>query len=242
MNLPIFIARKLVKGTPRKGRQASRTVIGIAIAAIAISMAVMIVAVAIVTGFQQSVRNKVIGFGSHIVVEPISQSNSHESSPIANVDSVANVLRLIEGVTVVQAYAHKAGMFKTGQEIENIVIKGLPKKYDAAFLQSVLVDGVLPVFSDSLSKQILISKYTARRLSIKTGDKLLVYFLVKNDIRKRKFTICGTFESGFEEFDKMFSYIDIRHIQQLNGWDSTTAAGLEVVLPTLPKLTKPMSW
>lgn len=229
MNLPIFIARKLVKGTPRKGRQASRTVIGIAIGAIAISMAVMIVAVSIVTAFQQSVRNKVIGFGSHIVVEPISQSNSYEGTPLSNTNAVANVIRGIEGVTSVQTFALKAGMFKTGEDFENMVVKGLPKAYDTTFLKSILAEGKLPVMSDTaLSKEVLISKYTARRLNLKVGDKPLVYFLVDNDIRKRKLTVSGLFDSGFEEFDKTFSYVDLRTIQQLNGWDSTSAAGVEV--------------
>lgn len=227
MNLPIFITRRLVQGTPRKGRRASRTVIAIAIGAIAISMAVMIVAVSIVTGFQQQVRNKVIGFGSHIVVEPISRGDSFEGSPIANADSLAKSLRGVEGVTIVQPYAMKAAMFKTGEEIENIVIKGLPKNYDDSFLQTVLADGRLPVISDT-SKEMLISTYTARRLNVKTGDKLLVYFLVKNDIRKRKYTITGLIDSGFEEFDKAFAFVDIAQIQQLNGWEPKTAAGLEV--------------
>lgn len=229
MNLSIFIARKLVKGTPRKGRQASRTVIGIAIGAIAISMAVMIVAVSIVTAFQQSVRNKVIGFSSHIVVEPISQSNSYEGTPLNNIQVAAKTIQSIEGVTSVQPFALKAGMFKTGEDFENMVVKGLPKAYNTDFLQSILVAGRLPLMSDTaISKEVLISNYTARRLNLKVGDKPLVYFLVANDVRKRKLTVSGLFDSGFEEFDKTFSYVDLRIIQQLNGWDSTTAPGLEV--------------
>ena len=235
MNLPIFIARKLVKGTP----QASRTVIGIAIGAIAISMAVMIVAVAIVTAFQQTVRNKVIGFGSHIVVEPLSQSNSYEGTPLNNIQVAAKAIQGIEGVTSVQPFALKAGMFKTGEEFENMVVKGLPKAYNTAFLQSILVEGKLPVMNDTaISKEVLISKYTARRLNLKVGDKPLVYFLVQNDIRKRKLTVSGLFDSGFEEFDKTFSYVDIRTIQQLNGWDSTTAAGLEVQITNFDNINQ----
>lgn len=237
MNLSIFIARKLVKGTPRKGKRASRTVVGIAVGAIALGMAVMILAIAIVTGFQQQVRDKVVGFGSHVVVTPYDQNDSYEGAPLSSADSLANVIRKVPGVRHVQPYALKAGMFTTGEENEKIVIKGLSAKYDTTFLHSILVDGKLITMSDTgLSKQIVVSKYTAARLKIKTGDPVLLYFIVKSDIRKRKLTVSGITDSGFEEFDKLFAYADIRHLQQLNGWDSAQATGLEVLIDSYAQL------
>lgn len=237
MRLSLFIARKLVKGTPRKGRRPSRTVVGIAIGAIALGMAVMIVAVAIVTGFQQQVRDKVVGFGGHVIVKPYNQNESYEANPLNNVDALAKGIRRIEGVKHVQPFILKAGMFKTGDEIENIVIKGLPAGYNKQFLQSVLVDGELISLPDSAaSKQIVVSKYTANRLKIKPGDDVLVYFIVKNDIRKRKLTVSGITDSGFEDFDKLFAFADMRHLQQLNSWDSTQASGLEVLVNDFTKL------
>ncbi|UPT69049.1 MAG: ABC transporter permease [Sphingobacteriales bacterium JAD_PAG50586_3] len=237
MRLSLFIARKLVKGTPRKGRRPSRTVVGIAIGAIALGMAVMIVAVAIVTGFQQQVRDKVVGFGSHVIVKPYNQNESYEGNPLSHADSLATGIRRIEGVKHVQPFILKAGMFKTGDEIENIVIKGLPHGYNKDFLQSVLVDGELISLPDSApSKQLIISKFTANRLKIKPGDDVLVYFIVKNDIRKRKLTVAGITDSGFEDFDKLFAFADTRHLQQLNGWDSTQASGLEILVNNFDKL------
>lgn len=238
MSLSTFIARKLVKGTPRKGRRPSRTVVGIAIGAIALGMAVMIVAVAIVTGFQQQVRDKVVGFGGHVIVKPFNQNESYEANPLNAVDSLAKGISAIEGVKHVQPYVLKAGMFKTGDEIENIVIKGLPKNYDDAFLKSVLVDGTLINTNDSTSDQIIVSKYTANRLKIKAGDKVLLYFIVKNDIRKRKLTVSGIIDSGFEDFDKLFAFADIRHLQQLNGWNANQASGLEILVNDFTKLDK----
>jgi lipoprotein-releasing system permease protein len=237
LRLSLFIARKLVNGTPRKGRRPSRTVVGIAIGAIALGMAVMIVAVAIVTGFQQQVRDKIVGFGGHVIVKPYNQNESYEANPLNAVDSLAKGIAAVEGVKHVQPFILKAGMFKTGDEIENIVIKGLPKNYNKEFLQSVLVEGNLITLADSApSKQILVSKYTANRLSIKPGDDILLYFIVKNDIRKRKLTVAGITDSGFEEFDKLFAFADMRHLQNLNGWDSTQASGLEVLVNDFTKL------
>lgn len=238
MGLPVFIARRMVKGTPREGRRASSTVVGIAIGAIALGMAVMILAIAIVTGFQQEVRNKVIGFGSHIVVKPFDENESYETAPLpTNAFALADKVSKVPGVRHVQPYAIKAGMFTTGEENDKIVIKGVGKNYDGAFLQSVLTDGKLIAIPDSApSKDILISKYTANRLKVKTGDALLLFFVVKNDIRKRKLTVSGIFDSGFEEFDKLFAFADIRHLQQLNGWDSTQASGLEILITNYNQL------
>lgn len=238
MGLPVFIARRMVKGSPREGRRASSTVVGIAIGAIALGMAVMILAIAIVTGFQQEVRNKVIGFGSHVVVKPFDENESYETTPLPiNAYTLAKKVSKVPGVRHVQPYAIKAGMFTTGEENDKIVIKGLSKNYDGAFLQSVLTDGKLIAIPDSApSKDILISKYTANRLKVKTGDALLLFFVVKNDIRKRKLTVSGIFDSGFEEFDKLFAFADMRHLQQLNGWDSTQASGLEILITNYNQL------
>jgi lipoprotein-releasing system permease protein len=239
MNLSLFIARKLLKGTPRKGRRASGTVVGIAIGAIAVGIAVMIVAVSIVTGFQTQVREKVVGFGGHIVVKPYDQNDSYEANPLNAVDSLAKGISGVKGVRHVQPFILKAGMFKTGDEIENIVIKGLPGNYDTTFLKTALVDGKLIALPDSTpSKDLIISKYTATRLNLKPGDDVLLYFIVKNDIRKRKLTVAGITDSGFEEYDKLFAFADIRHLQQLNGWDSTQASGLEVLIDNFNNLDK----
>ncbi len=49
-------------------------------------------------------------------------------------------------------------------------------------------------------------------------------------MRARRFTLSGIFDSHFEEFDKSLAYVDMRHLAQLNGWDSTKVSGYEVLL------------
>lgn len=231
MALALTIAQKLIKYSPKTRKGASSTVLTVAIGAIAMSMAVMLVAVGIVGGFKNEIRAKVAGFGGHVLVEPYDESESYEvATPLEVSAQFLNNISSIAGVKAAQPFILKAGMIKANDETDKIVAKGLARGFDRAFLEGVLVSGKLPAIGDTAaSKDILLSKYFANRLNLKVGDGLILYFLVKNDTRKRKLTVCGIYDSGFEEFDKVFGYTDIALLQQLNGWQPNQAAGVEVL-------------
>ena len=81
MNTELFIVRRLI-GSRKEGRSFSRSIVGIAMFGIALSLAVMIVAVAIVTGFKQEISNKVTGFGAHIQILNMDSNTSYETAPV----------------------------------------------------------------------------------------------------------------------------------------------------------------
>jgi lipoprotein-releasing system permease protein len=63
MNLPFFLARNVARGGTKS---VSRTIIGIAVAAVAISMATMVLASALISGFKTEISDKIFGFWGHI--------------------------------------------------------------------------------------------------------------------------------------------------------------------------------
>lgn len=208
----------------------SRPVVRLAISGIALGFSAMIISVAIVKGFKQEIREKVIGFSAHVQISKFDANQSFESSPIefntANLSSIAK----LEGVRHVQAFATKAGIVRKGSEIEGVVAKGVDSGYDWSFFRKSLRAGAIPVYANSSrSSDILISTVLARKLNLNVSDSLVTYF-VQQPPRARKFKIVGIYETGLEEFDEKFVFCDLAQIRKLNDWNDSTIGGLEVQL------------
>jgi lipoprotein-releasing system permease protein len=227
MNLEYFIAKRIHFRQDRKN--VSRPAVRIAILGIAIGLAVMLIAVSIVLGFKQEIRNKTIGFGGHIQITNFDSNNTYEMSPISLNDSLKNELAALEGVRHIQPFATKPGIIKTNDQFQGIVLKGVNKDFDWNFFKANMVEGVTLNLKDSLQNNVVISKHLADLFQLKNGDSFLTYF-IQDQIRARKFTIAGIYSTNFIEYDKLFILTDIRHIQKLNNWNDSLVSGYEVLI------------
>ena len=117
----------------------SRPAIRIATAGVAIGLAVMLISVSVVLGFKHTIRDKVIGFGSHIQVSDFMTLQTGDSYPIQMDDSMITVLKSIPGIKHVQRYALKQGILKTDNDFLGVVFKGVGPEYDTTFLHQNLV-------------------------------------------------------------------------------------------------------
>ena len=227
MNLELFIAKRIYFSKEGE-RQATPPVVRIAMIGIALGLAVMILSVAIVIGFKKEIRNKVIGFGSHIQITNFDNNTSYESTPVAVSDTLLDHLKSFPGITHVEAFATKPGILKTDTDFQGIVLKGVDDNYDWTFFRNNLKEGEIPVFNgEKASTDVLISRYLANMLGLKVGDSFLTYFVGEN-VRPRKFHITGTYETGFVDYDKIFVMADIRQTRRLNDWDADEVSGLEL--------------
>lgn len=208
----------------------------IAIGAIALSLSVMIISVAIVTGFKTEVRNKVIGFGAHIRISNYDSNFSFEAAPIDKNLGFYKNIPTIKGISHIQIYATKAGIFKTDDEIQGIVLKGVAADFKWEFFEQNLVHGnIFRVDSNLVSNKIVISKHIASLLKLQVGNNLLCYFIDRPPL-VRKFEICGIYETSLEDFDKLFAFIDIAHIQKLNKWEKNQISGFEIFIDNFEQL------
>ncbi len=235
MNAELFIARRIT-GAGENKKQISGPIVNIAVFGISLGLAVMILSVAIVTGFKNEVRNKVIGFGSHIQITNFDTNNSFETIPI-NRNQVSNaLLKQIDGVSHTQVYITKSGIIKTKENIQAIVLKGVDRDFDWSFFEKSLVAGSVFSFEDSVkSTKILISEYISKLLSLKVGDKLTVYF-VQEPPRMRPFVVSGIYKTSIEDFDKAFAIVDLRHLQKLNNWTDDQISGYEIQIANYEQL------
>lgn len=218
MNTEFFIAKRIIKG---KSNRLSRPIIRIAIVAIALGIAIMILSTAIVTGFQSEIRNKVIGFGSHIQITQFSTSESLESSRIAvQQDFYPNIANEVDEIKHIQIYAIKPGIIQTDNEIAGIIVKGVDANFDWSFFNDKIVEGrSLELPNDGKYKEVLLSKRIADKLELSPTDTIRTYFIKdQNKPRPVKLIVCGIYETGLQEFDRDFVFTDISVIQNLNQW------------------------
>ena len=236
MNLSLFIARRIYQA-PSGHPKVSRPAIRIATLGVAIGLAVMLLTVAVVQGFKHTIRDKVVGFGSHIQVMNFLTMQTSDPYPICIDDSLSDVLTKIEGIKHVERYALTQGMLKTDNDFMGIIFKGIGQEYDTGFLKSHLLEGEVPQFSDSKNQQkLLLSKVVADRLNLKAGSKVYAYFIYNNNVRARRFTVSGIFETNMSQFDQNLCFTDLYTAVKLNGWQKGDCTGAELLVDDFEQL------
>ncbi|NLI35408.1 MAG: ABC transporter permease [Bacteroidales bacterium] len=207
-------------------------------AGIAIGIIVMLVSVAVVIGFKSEVRNKVIGFGSHIQISNLDDARSYEMRPVVVNDSLLAELSDYKQVKHIQRFSTKPGIIKTDSTFQGMVLKGVGPEFDPTFMKEHLVAGIVPHFSDTLStNQVLISKAIADKLGLKLGDKIYTYY-INDNVRARRLTIKGIYQTNFAEYDKIFLITDIYTVNHLNGWKKDQYGGIELTIRDYDLLNK----
>jgi len=235
MNLPYFIAQRLIKGR-REGTSFSRPINVIAITGIAMGLAVMIIAVAILTGFKQQIREKIVGFGSNIQISNFDSNISFETAPICQGQDFIPKIKNIPGIKHVQVYATKAGIIKTDADFQGVILKGVGSDFDWSYFSRNMIDGsVFTVTDTARTDKVIISKKISDMLRLKTGDSFAMHF-VQDPPRMRKFTVSGIYETSLEEFDKIYVFCDIGHIKRLNGWEDDQISGFEIFIKNFDRL------
>jgi lipoprotein-releasing system permease protein len=235
VNLPYFIAQRLIKGRS-KGTSFSRPINVIAVIGISLGLAVMILAVAILTGFKQQIQEKVVGFGSHIQIINNDLNYSFVTTPISEGQDFIPKIKKIPGIKHIQVFATKAGIIKTADEIQGAVLKGVGSDFDWDYFSSCMVDGKVFTINDTArTDMVIISKKISDMLRLRTGDSFAMHF-VQDPPRQRKFTISGIYETSLEEFDKIYVFCDIGHIKRLNGWNDDQVSGFEVFIDDFDRL------
>jgi lipoprotein-releasing system permease protein len=236
LNTELFIARRILS---KNKANFSRPIVRIAILSIGLGLTVMFVAVAILTGFQKEVREKVIGFGAHIQISHYDENSSLETKPISMHQDFYPSLETVKGIRHIQVYATKAGIIKTADQIQGIVLKGIGPDYDVSFFSNKIIAGHFLHLSDTgKTNDVLISKNLASLLKLHLNDDIRMYFISGSTTLGRKFHIAGIYETGLEEFDKVYVLCDIRHIQKLNNWQPDEVGGFEVILDNFNDLGK----
>ncbi|MCP4457977.1 MAG: ABC transporter permease [Cytophagales bacterium] len=227
MNLPLFISRRIAKN---ESGSFSSTIHRIAVVSISISLMALIVAYMVLYGFQGAIRDKVFNLSGHLTVNKYALSNSFEETSILASDSLMHVLTSHENIRHVQRFVLKAGLLKTDEEVQGIILKGVGSDFDTANFSTQMIDGVFPDFEgEKYSTDVAISDKIANLLRLQVNEKVTIFF-AQQPPRYRRLTVTGIYSTGMEEFDDRFIFGDIDMIRRINDWSDQQAGGIEVFL------------
>ena len=210
----------------------SSTVMRLSVTSVALAVTVMLISLAVVVGFKNQIRDKVVGFVAPIHVQALDRNESYEEQPFVMNGKLVQALENTDGIKHYQGVADKAGMIKTDDEIQGVVMKGVGIDYDWSYFGKSLVDGALPQYaSEERSNEVLVSRVIADRMLLSVGDDVRVWFVDEDmKARGRKFNVKGIFETGLSEFDERYVFCDIGQIRKLNRWADDEVGLVEVWL------------
>lgn len=240
LNLELFIARRIFSDRENK-KKFSRSIISFALFGIAFGLMLMILSVAVVTGFKKEIRDKVIGFGSHIQIVNFDTNTSFETIPVYKNQSWLGKLNDLKEVKHVGVFATKPGIIKSDTEMTGMVLKGVGADFDWKFFRENLVAGSIFSVNDTVeSDKVLISKQISSLMKLKVGDPVYCFFLNDQgtEQRMRKFSVSGIYQSSLEEFDRLFVLADIQQVRKLNNWRPDQVSGFEISIDNFDKINE----
>ena len=253
MNLPHFIAKRIsISGH----RTFTSVIVRIAVAAIALSLAVMIISSAIITGFKNEITEKVIAFWGDIHINDAGINRTFEEIPINDYRQIAEEIEQLKGlefvedryllgmrlggiqrnastkggVKSVQCTVMIQGLIRTRKDFNGIILKGIGDDFDWSRLNRFIVEGEAFTPGDSIDDGLLLSKSMANKMELKTGDPVIISFIKDQNHLRRRFTVKGIFNTGLEEYDSKMGLADIRKVREVMGWKEHQAGSIEVVL------------
>lgn len=209
MSVTRFISSKLdfSAGNGRMGRKSN----AIARFSVSISFIVMILSLAVVDGFKVEIRSKLTGFmGSALLTQP-GISPIDEQYFFSENLSYINAIDSLCGASSIRGAAYRSGLVKTDDQIEGLHFKG--------------VEGWEGDIND-----VKISASISKKTGLKVGDKMTVYF-IGDEVKVRRFTVSGIFDSQLDEIDNNFAFVDIRQIRRVNEWPEDAVSSLEIYFP-----------
>lgn len=224
MSFEFFLARRL-HFSPFEKKRISSPAIRIAVVGIAIGIMAMLLSLCIVMGFKNMVQEKLISLGAHMTITSAEGVSRQEPTPLIMSKEDMSGLKNIPEVVHVQGYITTPAVIKTDNDFQGVVYKGIDSNYRRDFIRQNLTAGDIP---DSLGRgEVVISQYIADRLRLQLGDSFLSYF-IQEDIRVRKLTIVGIYQTHWEEYDQLFIISGADLLRQVNRWESNQWSGIEL--------------
>ncbi len=231
----MFISRRMKLGGDTTGATPS---LNVALVALTLAIVVMILSVVIMNGFRDEITQKLYNLDAHLKVsngvlgidDNYATVNGREIYAAIMADSAMS-----SQVTSMWLTADKPAILKTDSDFKGVELRGVDDGFDWKYLERCLVDGRVPAVGDSAATEVIISQTVARQLQLKTGDKVLSYF-IDEKVRVRNLHIVGVYNTDFDTFDKMVVMCNIGLIQQVNGWTADTGNSVCVDLNDLSNI------
>lgn len=229
MNFSWWFSKKIALGKNTKNNLSS-IIIRIGQVAVALGIIVSLVTISTGVGARKAIKSKLADFNGHITIRNYNSNNSLNSDSLSLKQAFYPTFKNVPDVVHVQAIANKSGVIRTAENFSGVVFKGVGTDYDSVRFENFLVKGHFPrVNKDSMTDDVVLSKKIADELKLDVDSSFVMYF-IREDSNPvyRRFNVRGIYKSDIKNFDDIVMLGDIKHVQNLNKWDSTTVGGFEL--------------
>ena len=228
MNLTFWIASRLNLKSESKGQRSPG--VTIAVAGVAISITVMLIAIAVVMGFKNNIKEKLLGLESAIVIAPAEQKTETHNTFVPTsglMDAVRNTLP--EGARISESLQTTA-LIKTEVDFLGITLRANePGSDQEDYIRENMTEGEYPDYNLPENKEsIVLSEPTARLLYLKTGDKIRLHFFDGNAVRTRSAKVAAIYNTSFSERDRLLAFATAQLIASAQKLPEGSASSINV--------------
>ncbi len=203
MKWELFVALRYLTG--RRKEKFISVISLISILGITIGVGALIIVIAVMSGFDNDLKDKIIGIHSHMVAE--------SDYGIKNIDDVMNKIEDVPHVVATSPYVHGQVILKSKDDVMGIILRGVDPDRELRVNKfgSYITRGDLDLKKDG----IVIGSELARKLKVKLNDSVSIisHALVKG----QSLRVCGIFKSGMYDYDLNLAYVHIKRAQQIFG-------------------------
>lgn len=225
MSLALFIANRL---SLRSSSGKMQSGIIVAVAGIALSVVVMLISIAVMMGFKEEVRQKIMGFDAQLTVA-VQGNDSDPAGQLVDIREVEPSVKFLPASASTALTIRQPAILKTPSDFSGVIVKGMSRDYDWDFVRKNLVEGSIPDYSaDSTLYHIIISRSLAHNLSTGLGDKIDAYFLGNDSYRTRRLKIAAIYDTHFNEYDDSYIFATLPMISALAGLDENYGTQFEI--------------
>ncbi|GFO70729.1 ABC transporter permease [Geomonas limicola] len=203
----------------------------ISVAGVALGVMALIIVLAVMTGFEEDLKDKILGTNAHIVV-------LSGGGPMENYQAIVKRLQGMDGVVAATPFIYNQVMLSSGRNVSGVVLRGIEVATDVKVtnLKKSMVQGSLDDLDAKGEKPgLVIGKELAKNLGLIAGDMVDVISPMGNITplgmmpKLRRFKVVGIFNTGMFEYDSTLAYVNLAEAQQfLDLGDAVTGIQLKV--------------
>lgn len=198
--------------------------------------AALVVTLAILSGFENTLTNNVLGFTSNVEI------SSYGNRPLPDYQGISRFLeRKVPEITQLTPFVEHDAILRSPRGVAGVVLRGVPPEDTTVLAMKKILSGESLAFhsTDSLDP-IVISKGLAQQLRTSVGKNIAAIrfnekLRTREDILSnlRMFHVVGTYATGMSQYDDMLAYTTLHAAQSFNGFSPTQVSGYDVRTPTL---------
>ena len=188
----------------------------ISVAGVALGVMALIIVLAVMTGFEEDLKDKILGTNAHIVV-------LKGSSAMENYPSLISQLLDVDGVVAATPFIYNQVMLSSGKNVSGVVLRGIDVDSDAKVtnLHKSIEQGNIKSLEDTSRKipGLVVGKELAKNLGLFVGDTVDVISPMGNITplgmmpKMRRFQVTGIFNTGMFEYDSTLAYVSLAEAQ-----------------------------